>query len=113
MRTFAAIILLGNFMVSTLAQSLPNVPFRSDLTCGACAIGGYRFCYRGNADTECCRVDDIDCQTKNNRGCTSPDRFRAVFGDCNRGNFRNMVLCGNNGVRQIDNTTSLEQFNLQ
>jgi hypothetical protein len=95
MRTFATLFTVGTLIAATLAQS---IPFRKDLSCGACALGGYRFCYTGN-NGECCdTVNDPTCANKY-KDCTSTDKFKAVYGDCDRGNFRNSAVCGNNAVR--------------
>ena len=44
--------------------------------------------------------------------CTSIDKFTAVYGDCARSNFRDTNVCGNNAVRKIENTTTIDYFNI-
>jgi hypothetical protein len=95
MRTFTTLFAIGTLTVVTLGQ---DVPFRKDLSCGACAIGGFRFCYNGNSQYECCKADDATC-IKTYKTCSDVDKFKAVYGDCDRSNFRNTAVCGNNAVR--------------
>ena len=108
MRTFATLFTVGTLFAVTIAQT---VPWSLNLSCGACAIGGYRFCYQG-AKGECCKAGDTECMTRNGNKCTSEDKFTAVYKDCERGNFRNKELCGNPNVRHIDNTTTVDVFNI-
>ena len=74
-------------------------------------IGGFRFCYTGNSQCECCKADDAAC-IKTYKTCSDVDKFKAVYGDCDRSNFRNTAVCGNNAVRQITNTTTADAFNI-
>lgn len=95
MRRFASLFAISTLATVTLGQ---DVPFRKDLSCGACAIGGFRFCYTGNSQYECCKADDAAC-IKTYKTCTDVDKFKGVYGDCDRSNFRNTAVCGNNAVR--------------
>ena len=104
------ILILGSLTVAAFAQA--NIPFRTDLTCGSCVIGGYSFCYAGNI-AKCCEPTDTPCKTGNT--CTEvADQFKALYdnnGACQRGNFR-PASCGNNGVIQIKNSTEKTTFNV-
>lgn len=105
MRKNPTLLALG--FASTIAQV---IPWKSDLSCGACAIGGFKFCYTGSKG-ECCKLDDKTCQGKYNK-CTEDDKFAAVYSTCDNSAFRNKDICGNPNVRHVDNTSSSEIFNI-
>ncbi len=70
------ILFLGAFTIAAFAQA--NIPFRSDLSCGSCVIGGYSFCYKGN-DAKCCEPTDTPCKTAFNT-CTEPaNQFKELY----------------------------------
>ena len=109
MRIFATLFTIGTLAIATIAQI---IPWNKDLKCEACAIGGYRFCWNNSNDVFCCdTINDPLCVAKYNK-CTDPDKFTAVYGDCDRSNFRDKEVCGNNNVKHVDNTTSIEYFNI-
>ena len=108
MRTFTALLTVGTLMAATMSQT---IEWRKDLSCGACAIGGYRFCYDNKNSKECCKVDDAACLTRY-KFCSGEDKFKAVLDTCGSSNWRDMAVCGNNGVIHITNTTTPEIFNI-
>jgi hypothetical protein len=107
MRTIATLFTVGTLALVTMAA---DPIWRKDLSCGACAVSGFRFCYTGN-NGECCKATDTACQQKYN-GCTSTDKFTALYKDCDRSNFRNKDICGNNNVRQLNINSTAEVLNL-
>ena len=107
MRSFTTLFAIVTLAVFTLGQ---NIPFRKDLSCGACAIGGFRFCYNGKSQYECCKADDANC-IKTYNECTNVDKLKAVYNICSL-YFRNNDVCGRIAVRQIKSTTTIYAFNI-
>lgn len=93
--TLAALTQATPFLKDTI-QGDPSVPFNAELSCGACVVGGYRFCWKGDTRV-CCKSDDLVCLNAPGAKCSDdsayPDLFSKLYQFCNKGTLRNDVVC--------------------
>lgn len=104
----------NTFMSETLAAETPNVNFDENLSCGACVVSGYKFCWKGQ-NRLCCKAGEVcmnDPGTKCSDDPAFQDLFTKLYKFCNKGTLRNETVCSNQTMINFEAIGNVSMINI-